>query len=347
MQSRGTAAVGRLFGPVMLVWFATIAACGVRGIADHPAILKALSPTYALDFFFSHFSVAFFALAAVVLAVTGAEALYADLGHFGRAPITRAWLALVFPACTLSYLGQGGLILDDPRNISSPFFLLVPSWGQAWLPLLIATAVFTVFTTWHRGRRIVTARREEQEGPLRAFIDQLHTRRPPVLRAPGTAVFLNRGTETAPLAMRASVEHLRSLNEHVVILTIETRPVPHVPPADRLVLDDLGYRDDGIAHATARFGYMQRPDVPSGPAPDREVRARVPDPRGGCLVLPVDHRARPRRRSGPRPMAEDAVPRHLAHHRRRRRVLRAPSRADGDHRLADRGVAARPQARPR
>ena len=143
VQSRGTAAVGRAFGPVMLVWFFTIAACGVRGIADHPRILKALSPTYALDFFFSHFSIAFFALAAVVLAVTGAEALYADLGHFGRAPITRAWLALVFPACTLSYMGQGALILDDPRNISSPFFLLVPDWGQ-WPLVILATAATVI-----------------------------------------------------------------------------------------------------------------------------------------------------------------------------------------------------------
>ena len=90
LQRLGTAAVGRLFGPVMLVWFLAIATCGVKGIAAHPEILKALSPTYALDFFFNHFSIAFFALAAVVLAVTGAEALYADMGHFGRAPITRA-----------------------------------------------------------------------------------------------------------------------------------------------------------------------------------------------------------------------------------------------------------------
>ena len=120
LQRMGTAAVGRLFGPVMIVWFLTIGACGVSGIADHPEILKALSPTYALDFFFSHFSIAFFALAAVVLAVTGAEALYADMGHFGRAPITRAWLLLVFPACILSYMGQGALILDDPREHQQP-----------------------------------------------------------------------------------------------------------------------------------------------------------------------------------------------------------------------------------
>ena len=143
LQRIGTAAVGRLFGPVMIVWFLTIAACGVSGIAGHPEILKALSPTYALDFFFNHFSIAFFALAAVVLAVTGAEALYADMGHFGRAPITRAWLLLVFPACILSYMGQGALILDDRANITSPFFLLVPDWGR-WPLVFLATAATVI-----------------------------------------------------------------------------------------------------------------------------------------------------------------------------------------------------------
>ncbi len=103
-----------MFGPVMIVWFVAIGACGIGGIVDHPQILKALSPTYALGFLVGHFGTAFFALAAVVLAVTGAEALYADMGHFGRRAITRAWLVLVFPACILSYLGQGALILDDP-----------------------------------------------------------------------------------------------------------------------------------------------------------------------------------------------------------------------------------------
>jgi KUP system potassium uptake protein len=399
LQRMGTAAVGRLFGPVMLVWFLAIAACGVRGVANHPEILKALSPTYALDFFFNHFSVAFFALAAVVLAVTGAEALYADMGHFGRAPITRAWLVLVFPACVLSYMGQGALILDNPRNISSPFFLLVPHWGQwplillataatviasqavitgafsvahqavqlgylprlriahtseetigqiyvpwinwllmvsvltlvvtfktsaalafafgmavtgtitittllffyiarhdwhkplwlvaigagallvvdllflaanvtkithgAWLPLVIALSAFTVLTTWQRGRAIVTARREQAEGPLRAFVDDLQTRTPPVTRVAGTAVFLNRNMLTAPLAMRATVDHLHALSKHVVLLSIETLTVSHVPSADRIVIDDLCYRHDGIAHVTARFGYMDQPNVPA------------------------------------------------------------------------------------
>ena len=144
-QRMGTAAVGRLFGPVMIVWFVVIAACGIRGIAGHPEILKALSPAYALDFLVGDFSTAFFALAAVVLAVTGAEALYADMGHFGRPAITRAWLILVFPACILSYMGQGALILGDPANISSPFFLLVPDWGR--LPMVLLATAATVIAS--------------------------------------------------------------------------------------------------------------------------------------------------------------------------------------------------------
>ena len=143
VQRRGTAAVGRVFGPVMILWFTAIGACGVAGIADHPAILRALWPSYALGFLFGHFGTAFFALAAVVLAVTGAEALYADMGHFGRRAITRGWLFLVFPACILSYFGQGALILDNPANISSPFFLLVPHWGR-WPMVLLATAATVI-----------------------------------------------------------------------------------------------------------------------------------------------------------------------------------------------------------
>jgi KUP system potassium uptake protein len=145
VQHLGTGAVGRLFGPVMGIWFAAIGLLGVRGIADHPAILKALSPTYALGFLAGHFGTAFFALAAVVLAVTGAEALYADMGHFGRPPITRVWLILVFPACVLSYLGQGALILDDPSAIRSPFFLLAPAWAQ--LPMVVLAAAATVIAS--------------------------------------------------------------------------------------------------------------------------------------------------------------------------------------------------------
>jgi KUP system potassium uptake protein len=399
VQRIGTARVGRLFGPIMVIWFLAIAACGVRGIAEHPQILKALSPTYAGGFLIGHFTTAFFSLAAVVLAITGAEALYADLGHFGRMPITRAWLLLVFPACILSYMGQGALVLRNPGEaLSSPFFMSVPDWGRfpmvllataatviasqavitgafsvaqqavqlgylprlrirhtsereigqiyvpwinwvlmvsvltlvfafrtstalafafgmavtgtitittllyfyvvrhmwgkplwlvligaggflgidllffaanltkflhgAWLPVLIGVTVYTILTTWQRGRVLITARRQQEEGALRAFVEELHDRRPPVLRVPGTAVFLNRGKATAPLAMRANVVHNHVLHEHAVILSIETPPVPYVAIDDRVVIDDLGYADDGITHVTANFGYMEDPNVP-------------------------------------------------------------------------------------
>ncbi|GAA2525845.1 potassium transporter Kup [Winogradskya humida] len=398
VQRRGTAAVGRIFGPIMIIWFVVIATFGAIGIAGHPAILKALSPTYAVGFLAGHFPIAFFALAAIVLAVTGAEALYADMGHFGRRSITRGWLFLVFPACTISYLGQGALILDDPANIRSPFFLLLPSWGRlpmvvlataatviasqavitgaysvasqaaqlgylprlrvvhtsessvgqiyvpwinwllmvsvltlvfafrssaalafafgmavtgtitittlvffyvargkwgaplwlivsgatvllavdllfvaanltklahgAWLPLLIGLTAFTLMTTWQRGRKIVTAERDRQEGSLREFIDELRDPQSQIQRVRGTAVFLNRGKQTAPLAMRANVEHNHVRHENVVIMTLTTEPVPRVPDDERIVADDLGYGDDGIIHVIARFGYMETPDVP-------------------------------------------------------------------------------------
>ena len=398
LQRLGTGSVGRLFGPVMALWFTAIGVIGVRGIAARPAILKALSPTYAVGFLTGHFATAFFSLAAVVLAVTGAEALYADMGHFGRAPITRIWLILVFPACILSYMGQGALILGDRSAVIGPFFLAVPGWARlpmvflataatviasqavitgafsvtqqaaqigylprlriaytseermgqiyvpwinwalmvsvltlvvtfkssaalayafgmavtgtitittllffyiarhhwhkplwmvvpaaaalltvdllffaanltklahgAWLPLLIAVAVFTVLTTWQKGRGLVTRQRQLDEGPLGAFIDQLHAIKPPLPRVPGTAIFLNRGKATAPLALRANVEHNQILHEHVIILAIETMPVPHVPDPERLTVEALGPKDDRITHVTARFGYKDQPNVP-------------------------------------------------------------------------------------
>jgi KUP system potassium uptake protein len=411
-QRLGTGAVGRLFGPIMALWFTVLAAMGVRGIATHPAILKALSPTYAIGFLAGHFGTAFFSLTAVVLAVTGAEALYADMGHFGPAPIRRAWLLLVFPACILNYLGQGALILGDHASISNPFFLLAPGWSRlpmvflatvatviasqavitgaysvahqaaglgylprlrvrytseetmgqiyipwinwlllvsvltlvltfrssdalayaygtavtgtitittllffyltrqqwraplaivvagggvlltidllffaanltkvvhgAWLPLLIGLTAFTVFSTWQKGRALVTRQRDHDEGPLRAFIDQLHAMKPPLPRVPGTAVFLNRGKATAPLAMRANVAHNHILHEHVLILSIEMRPTPYVPAAERLELDDLGYSADQIVHVTARFGYMEQLNVPSLLPMIREANSESP-----------------------------------------------------------------------
>jgi KUP system potassium uptake protein len=399
VQRRGTATVGRFFGPVMILWFVAIGVCGVAGIARHPLILRALSPTYALAFLRGHFGTAFYALAGVVLAVTGAEALYADMGHFGRRAITRGWLLLVLPACVLSYFGQGALVLGDKTTVRSPFFLLVPEWGRlpmvllataatviasqavitgaysvtaqaaqlgylprlrvthtseetigqiyvpwinwvlmvsvltlvfafrssgalafafgmavtgtitittllffyiartqwgspgwligagaatlllvdllfvaanltklvhgAWLPLLIGLTAFSVMTTWQRGRALVTQERERAEGPLREFVERLHGCRPPVARVAGTAIFLNRGKETAPLAMRANVEHNHVRHEHVVIMSLDTVPVPRVPEAERIEIDDLGHAGDGITYVRARFGYMERPHVPN------------------------------------------------------------------------------------
>lgn len=398
-QSRGTAAIGRLFGPVMILWFAAIGACGVLGISKHPEILRALSPVYALTFLGEHFDVAFFSLAAVVLAVTGAEALYADMGHFGRTAITRAWLFVVMPACVLSYFGQAALLLGNKSVVDAPFFLLPPDWARllmvllataatviasqavitgaysvasqaaqlgylprvrvvhtsestigqiyvpwingllmvsvlilvfafrssaalafafgmavtgtitittllffyiaharwripmwlivigagalltvdllfvaanltklvhgAWVPLLIGATAFTVMTTWQRGSELVTQARARAEGPLQEFVDELARYQPPLVRTVGTAIFLNRGKETAPLAMRANVEHNRVLHEHVVIMSIETVTTPRVPDEERLEVDDLGSLEDGIIHVTARFGYMERPNIPA------------------------------------------------------------------------------------
>ncbi|MDR3659627.1 MAG: KUP/HAK/KT family potassium transporter, partial [Mycobacterium sp.] len=145
VQRHGTAAVGRFFGPVMILWFAAIGACGVMGITKEPEILKALNPMYALAFLAGHFGIAFFALAAIVLSVTGAEALYADMGHFGRKPITLAWMLLVFPACTLSYFGQGALLLNNPTVTDAPFFLLTPDWGR--LPMVLLATAATVIAS--------------------------------------------------------------------------------------------------------------------------------------------------------------------------------------------------------
>jgi KUP system potassium uptake protein len=127
-QDHGTAKVGGLFGWIMLFWFISITALGVRGIAQHPEILFSFSPTYAVAFFAAHPLASFLVLGAVVLVVTGGEALYADMGHFGRRPIRVVWFGMVLPALLLNYLGQGALLLAEPTAVDNPFFRLVPSW---------------------------------------------------------------------------------------------------------------------------------------------------------------------------------------------------------------------------
>jgi KUP system potassium uptake protein len=396
LQHRGTGTVGRLFGPVMVVWFVAIGAVGVRSVAENPGVLRALSPRYAVGFLVNNVEVAFFALAAVVLAVTGAEALYADMGHFGRRAITRGWLLLVFPACIASYLGQGALILREPSRASSPFFLLAPDWGRvplvvlstaatviasqavisgtysvaaqaaqlgylprlrlthtsesrigqiyipsvnwllmvsvlgfvfafrgstglayafgmavtgtitittllffavarlrwrtpwwligvgatplllvdllflaanltklphgAWIPIGVAIVAFAIMMTWQRGQAIVTAERRRQEGSLEEFIARLRSE--PVGIVDGTAIYLNQGMKTAPLALRTNVAHQRVRHQRLVIVSVETEPVPRIPKDQAVAVDDLGPVDDGIVHVTLRTGYQDEPNLP-------------------------------------------------------------------------------------
>jgi KUP system potassium uptake protein len=142
-QSRGTARVAAFFGPMMVIWFVVIAVPGVMWIVTRPVVLLAFNPLAALSFAVSHGIVGLFTLGAVFLAVTGAEALYADLGHFGKRPIQIAWLCMVLPALVLNYLGQGALILDDPKTLENPFFLMYPEWAQPFMIVLatIATVI--------------------------------------------------------------------------------------------------------------------------------------------------------------------------------------------------------------
>jgi KUP system potassium uptake protein len=144
-QSRGTAKVAALFGPVTLVWFVAIAVPGVIWIAADPGVLWALNPLHGVVFLFDHGMVGLFTLGAVFLAVTGAEALYADLGHFGRAPIQLAWLSVVLPALAVNYLGQGALVFAHPSAIANPFFLLYPDWAR--IPMVVLATAATVIAS--------------------------------------------------------------------------------------------------------------------------------------------------------------------------------------------------------
>ena len=145
VQKRGTAGIGRFFGPITLVWFAVLALLGVWHILSHPSILLAVNPLYALDFALAQPGTTFIILGAVVLCVTGAEALYADLGHFGKKPIRLAWFTVVMPALTLNYFGQGALLLEDATAVKNPFYLMAPEWAQ--LPLVLLATAATVIAS--------------------------------------------------------------------------------------------------------------------------------------------------------------------------------------------------------
>ncbi|MEG1733923.1 MAG: KUP/HAK/KT family potassium transporter, partial [Comamonas sp.] len=145
VQKRGTAGIGKFFGPITLIWFFCIASLGVHQIVGHPEILAALSPYYAVAFIWNNPGTSFIILGSVVLCVTGAEALYADLGHFGKKPIRLAWFSVAMPALTLNYFGQGALLLANPDAVKNPFFMMAPGW--ALLPLVIMATMATVIAS--------------------------------------------------------------------------------------------------------------------------------------------------------------------------------------------------------
>ncbi len=393
LQRRGTGNVGRLFGPIMVVWFMTLAALGLWHIGEYPAILRALSPHYALRFFAHHGAHGFLILGSVVLVVTGGEALYADLGHFGIVPIRRAWLGLVFPALLLGYLGQGALVLSHPAAIDNPFFAQVPTGvatialvllssaatviasqalisgafsltrqamvlgyfpnvtvqhtseqteGQiyipevnallalgclllvltfresvklaaaygiavtgtmaitsvlfyivaryrwqwaAWkavllllfflsfdipflganlfkffqggyVPVLIGASLIAAMLIWNRGRTFLEeqyATRYPSFAAVRPQIQECLAQ-----RVPGTGVFIASSPDHVPPILVHFVKRCRSLQEHVLLLTVRTETYAHVPLDEQYDLTDLG---DGFWNVLLHFGYMEHPRV--------------------------------------------------------------------------------------
>ena len=401
LQSRGTEKVGKLFGPVMLTYFGMLATLGVMHLSANPAIIiETINPLNALNFFITDGFTAFIALGSVVLAVTGAEALYADMGHFGRKPIGISWLVFVFPALMLNYMGQGALVLSQTSPeataalIKDPFFLMIPdavqvpvvilallatiiasqavisgafsltqqaiqlgfiprmdilhtsakaagqiyipaiNWGLmvmvillvlffqsssnlaaaygiavtgamfidtlllaavltalwrwplwkalplvavflivdvayfganlikvpqgGWVPLFIGFFIFTLLTTWARGRKLMRERMSEAALPLEIFAKSAKNS---ALRVPGTAIFMASTTAGVPSALLHNIKHNKVLHERVVILTINIADVPYVYSTSRCEMTDLG---DGFYRAVLHYGFMEETDVPEG-----------------------------------------------------------------------------------
>jgi KUP system potassium uptake protein len=401
IQSRGTDRVGKLFGPIMLTYFGMLATLGITHLSANPAIiLETINPLNALHFFAIDGFTAFIALGSVVLAVTGAEALYADMGHFGRKPIGLSWLTFVFPALMLNYMGQGALVLSQTSPeataalIKDPFFLMIPdivrvpviilallatiiasqavisgafsltqqaiqlgfiprmdirhtsataagqiyipaiNWGLmvmvillvlffqsssnlaaaygiavtgamfidtlllaavltalwrwplwkalpliavflivdvayfganlikvpqgGWVPLAIGFVIFTLLTTWARGRKLMRERMSESALPLEIFAKSAKNS---AVRVPGTAIFMASTTAGVPSALLHNIKHNKVLHERVVILTINIADVPFVGPHKRCEMTDLG---DGFYRAVLHYGFMEETDVPQG-----------------------------------------------------------------------------------
>jgi KUP system potassium uptake protein len=397
VQSRGTHRVGRWFGPIMLIWFASLGVLGLLNLLRHPDVLWAVNPLHALTFFAHHGVAGFLVLGAVVLAITGAEALYADMGHFGRRPIQYAWFGFVLPTLLLNYFGQGALLLANPEAARNPFYLLAPDWalypmvalataatiiasqavisgafsvGRAlaqmgyaprlvirhtsetasgqiympfinwalmvgvvllvlgfqsssnlaaaygiavtgnfatttllaflvlrlrwelnlaqtllgltaflaidlaffganavkipeggWFPLLTAALVFTILTTWKRGRDVL-ARRLGQDGlTMPAFLESININ--PPARVPGTAVFMTTRASGVPRALLHNLAHNKILHEQVVLATVVTENVPYVPAYQRMEVTDLG---QNFYRVNISYGFQESPDIPSAMA---------------------------------------------------------------------------------
>lgn len=393
IQRTGTSKVGLLFGPIMLIYFAVIATLGVLSIVETPGILWALSPWHAIEFFLHNPLPAFLALGSVVLAVTGAEALYADMGHFGRNPIRVSWLFFVLPALILNYMGQGALLMRVGESaLTSPFYNLAPdnlqlplvilatmaaiiasqavisgafsvtqqaiqlgfmprlridhtnaatagqiyiplinwalmvmvillvlffqtssnltaaygiavtgamfidncllavvlsvlwkwkrrySWpllavfftvdlaylsanltkvpDGGWFPLLVGMIIFTLLTTWSKGRKLMFERLRESAMPIKIFIDSAASS---ASRVAGTAVFLTSTAEGVPHALLHNLKHNKVLHERVILLTVKVIDSPYVSPDKRMQLEDLG---KGFHRLILHYGFMQEVDVP-------------------------------------------------------------------------------------
>lgn len=392
-QRQGTGPVGKLFGPIMILWFLTLAVLGVISIAQTPAVLTAFNPLHGVAYFQTHGFTGLLILGAVVLAVTGGEALYADMGHFGKLPIRYAWLGFVFPALVLNYLGQGALLLREPAAAQNPFFLLAPQWalypmivlatlatviasqavitgafsvtrqaiqlgyiprmkvlhtsdqaiGQiyipfinwmlltgvallvmgfqssgnlasaygiavtgtmaidtilaftvvwalwkwplpivlagatfflvidlaffganlpkvihgGWFPLAIALVVFTLLSTWKRGRQLLFQRMQKDDIDLNGFIEGIAAF--DYQRVSGTAIFLHATGKGVPHALLHNLSHNKVLHERVVILTVITEEVPSVADAERIKLTDL---KNNFFRIEMRFGFREEPDIP-------------------------------------------------------------------------------------
>ncbi|MBX9897645.1 MAG: potassium transporter Kup [Qipengyuania sp.] len=398
IQSRGTERVGRMFGPIMLAYFVTLAALGSMYVVTMPSIVLAtLNPLNALIFFQTDGFRAFVAMGSVVLAVTGAEALYADMGHFGRKPIGISWIAIVLPCLMLNYMGQGALVLspetDAAAVIRDPFFLMIPdmvripviflaiaatiiasqavisgafsltqqaiqlgfiprmqikhtsekaagqiyipvvNWGLmimvlvlvlffqsssnlaaaygiavtgamfidtillaavlfslwrwpiwkalpliaifivvdmaylganlikvpqgGWVPLLMGLFIFTLLTTWARGRSLMRASMAEGSIPIEIFAKSAKNS---AARVPGTAIFMSSSAVGVPSALLHNIKHNKVLHERVIVMTVLVEDVPFVAESKRVDLRDLG---EGFYRMTLRYGFLEETDIPA------------------------------------------------------------------------------------